>query len=64
MSEELANEFVGKVCCVYPDNGFGIQGKIVYVKDKWLKIELKNQNKLVNLDYVTTIEVLPEKYQK
>ncbi len=64
MSEELANEFIGKVCCVYCDNTFGTQGKVVDVKDNWLKLELKNQFKLINLDYVTTIEVLPEKYQK
>lgn len=64
MNEELANEFIGKVCNVYTDNTFGIQGKIIYIQDKWLKLETKTQIKVINLDYVTYIEVLPEKYQK
>lgn len=64
MNEELVNEFLGKVCTVYCDNAFGMQGKIVFVKDNWMKLEYKNQSKIINLDYVTSIEILPEKYQK
>lgn len=64
MSEELANEFVGKVCSILSDNSFGIQGKVVSVSGNWIKVEQKNNFKLLNLDYVTSIEILPEKYQK
>lgn len=64
MNEELANEFVGKVCLVYSDGSFGTQGKVLSVNGNWIKIEVKNDFKLINLDYVTSIEVLPAKYQK
>ena len=42
MSEELANEFVGKVCSILSDNSFGIQGKVVSVSGNWIKVEQKN----------------------
>lgn len=64
MNEELANEFVGKVCLINQDNTFGVQGKVLSVTNNWVKVEQKTEFKLINLDYVTSIEVLPEKYQK
>ena len=68
MSEELAKTFIDKTCVVScNEDSFsgGRQGKVVEIVDKWLKLdEGKAGIRLINLEYVSSIQILPEKYQK
>ena len=68
MNEELAKTFIDKTCVVYCNEeslSGGRQGKVVEIVDKWLKLdEGKTGIRLVNLEYVSSIQILPEKYQK
>ena len=58
-------EFVGKVCSISLFNEtFGIVGKIILVEDNWMKVEEKDTLRLVNVDMIRDIKLMPEKYQK
>lgn len=65
MPENLMKEFVGKVCSISLFNeSFGIVGKIVLVEDNWMKVEEKDTLRLVNIDMIRDIKLMPQKYQK
>lgn len=68
MSEELSRQFIDKVCVVScNEDSFsgGRQGKVTSIVDKWLTIdEGKGSTRIINLEYVSSIQILPEKYQK
>lgn len=66
MSYELIKKFIGKKCYLHGENDFSVPtGVILTVEDNWAEIELDDKKtKLVNLDYITQIEEVPEKKKK
>lgn len=66
MSYELIKKFIGKKCMLHGENDFTVPtGVILTVEDNWAEIELEDKKtKLVNLDYITQIEEVPEKKKK
>ena len=65
MPTELIKEFMGKVCAIVLFNdSFGVTGKIVAVEENWIKVEEKNKVRLINVNMIRDISILPEKYQK
>ena len=65
MPQELMKEFIGKVCTIILFNEtFGVQGKIVAVEEKWVKVEEKNGSRMINGDMIRDIKLMSEKYQK
>ena len=68
MSEELSRQFIDKVCvvsCNEESFSGGRQGRVKSIDDKWLTLEEgKGSTRIINLEYVSSIQILPEKYQK
>lgn len=66
MSYELIKKFIGKKCYLHGENDFSVPtGVILTVEDNWAEIELEDKKtKLLNLDYITQIEEVPEKKKK
>ena len=68
MSEELSRQFIDKVCvvsCNEESFSGGRQGKVMSIVDKWLTLdEGRGSTRIINLEYVSSIQILPEKYQK
>ena len=64
MPKEFIEEFINKKCMIMFLDDFA-QGDIVEVNDKWLKLVEKNGNiRIVNIDMIKEIVILPEKKKK
>lgn len=63
MSSELIKTYIGRECNIATGTfGTSFTGvKIVEVVDNWMKITGKNKVDLVNIEYITSIKILPEK---
>lgn len=65
MKNQILNDIVDKVCSIYLQSfcGNSYTGKIVEIDSNWLKVQIKDTITIINLNSITSIEVLPEKYQ-
>ena len=65
MPQELLKEYMNKICTITLINEVsGVRGKIVAIEDNWIKVEYKNESRIINGDMIRDIKLLPEKYQK
>lgn len=56
MPVEFLKEFLGKVCTIVLFNdAFGITGKIVAIESSWIKVETKNDTRIINGDMIVDI---------
>ena len=64
MTNANVERFVGRNVLIQGDNVYE-RGIVMSVEDNWLCIEKKNgSEKLINLDYISQIETVPEKKNK
>jgi len=65
MPAELMKEFIGKVCSISIfGESFGAAVKVVAIENNWIKVEEKNNIRLINGDMIKEIRIMPDKYQK
>ncbi len=65
MTNQQVLAFVGKKVAIYGDNVNEFNCVINSVEENWLQVELRNgKMKLLNLDYVYSIEEIVEKKKK
>ncbi len=65
MTNTQVSAFIGKKVAIYGDNVNEYGCTIASVEENWMQLELKNSKlKLVNLDYVYSIEEIVEKKKK
>ncbi len=59
---EMLREFTGKECAITLFNEIGaVQGKILAVEEKWIKVEEKKKIRLINGDMIRDIAIAKEK---
>ena len=62
MPKEFIKEFIGKTCSIVLfGEAFGITAKVISVEENWLKIEQKNNVRLINGDMIIEIIALDKK---
>lgn len=64
MENKILNDTVDKICSIYLQSfcGNSYTGKIVEIDKHWLKLQIKNDITIINLNSITSIEILSEKY--
>lgn len=64
MENKILNDTVDKICSIYLQSfcGNSYTGKIVEIDNHWLKLQIKNDITIINLNSITSIEILSEKY--
>lgn len=59
---EFINDYIGKTVTIFAEGGIsGSRVEIVDVKDNWIKGKNKNQEFLINLDMVSSIQYIESK---
>ena len=62
MPQELIQEYIGEVCNIMLFNeSFGVQGRIVEVKENWVKFEEKKRTRIINCDMIKYISIEKKK---
>lgn len=61
MNNELVSEYVGKNVSLNGNGMLGVTGIVTKVVDNWLELEYKSKKKLINIDYISSIEEIPQK---
>ncbi len=65
MTNTQVSAFIGKKVAIYGDNVNEFSCTITSVEENWLQVELKScKLKLINLDYVYSIEEIVDKKKK
>lgn len=59
--EAMAKQFVGKTCLVTIFGGSTVKGIICEVQDHALLMDKKGTTQIINLEFVTCIEEIPQK---
>ena len=55
MPTELIKDFIGEMCTITVFNEFAVKGKIIAAEENWIKIETKNDVRIINGDMITSI---------
>ncbi len=57
MTNELIEKYIGQYCYISTGAlGTSLTGKIVEVKENWIKVETKKGDEIVNLDFIQIIK--------
>ena len=58
MTNELIKKYIGKNCHISTGTfGINIVGKIIEVNEKWIEVETKKGNELINSEYIQNIKI-------
>lgn len=55
MPTELIKDFIGKKCVITVFNDFSVKGKIIAMEGNWIKLETKNDVRIINGDMISSI---------
>lgn len=65
MTNELIKSLIGKVCTIKVGAFEGYDKvTILEIVDNWVRIEYNGSIQLINTDYITSIRIMPDKYQR
>jgi len=58
MINEILKKYIGNTCQITTGTfGINVEGKIIEVNDKWIEIETKKGNELINADFIQRIKI-------
>lgn len=62
MPQKMSKEFLNKMCTITLFNAsFAVKGRVVEIEENWIKVEEKNNIRIINGDMIMDIKILPEK---
>ena len=62
MSNQLIEKCIGKECYVSSGSlGTAVKGEVISVVDNWLEISNKTGTRLMNIEYITTVQIIEPK---
>lgn len=58
MTNEIIKKYIGKECRISSGTfGINLVGKIISVNEKWIEVETKKGNELINSEFVQSIKI-------
>lgn len=58
MTNEIIKKYIGKNCRISTGTfGVNIAGKIIEVNEKWIEVETKKGNELINSEFIQIIKI-------
>lgn len=64
MDYQLVKAYEGKRCVILSNSLSGTEGTIAKVTDGWIEVDTNKSTKLLNLDYISSIEIIKPKIPK